>query len=86
MPTDTARRTASRPGVARAIDMIRTGEKIFRELGLSKTDDDEDTLIAAMADHPALIERPIVFARMAAPPSAARPRPCSTSSDGKRAS
>lgn len=46
---------------ARAIDMIRTGEKIFRELGLSK-DDDEDTLIAAMADHPALIERPIVFA------------------------
>lgn len=45
----------------RAIDMVRTGEKIFKELGLSKTDPDE-TLLAAMAEHPILIERPIVFA------------------------
>lgn len=45
----------------RAIDMMRTGEKAFKELGLAKTDD-EETLIAAMAANPVLIERPIVFA------------------------
>lgn len=45
----------------RAIDMMRPGEALFKELGLSKTDDDA-TLIAAMAAHPKLIERPIVFA------------------------
>ena len=44
----------------RAIDIIRTGEAQFKELGLSKTDPDT-TLIAAMAAHPKLIERPIVF-------------------------
>lgn len=43
-----------------AIDITRTGDSLFRELGLSKTDDDE-TLIAALAAHPILIERPIVF-------------------------
>lgn len=43
-----------------AIDAMRTGEKTFKELGLSKTDDPE-ALIAAMAAHPILIERPIVF-------------------------
>ncbi len=43
------------------IALMRTGEKLFKELGLSKTDDDT-TLIAAMAQHPILIERPIVFA------------------------
>lgn len=44
-----------------AIAMMRPGEAAFRELGLSKQDDDE-TLIAAMAKCPKLIERPIVFA------------------------
>ncbi|CUH63964.1 Arsenate reductase [Thalassovita gelatinovora] len=46
-------------GVA-AIEMMRTKENLFKELGLSKTDADE-VLIAAMADNPVLIERPIVF-------------------------
>ena len=46
----------------RAIEMMRTGEAVFRDLGLSKTDDDE-VLIEAMAANPKLIERPIVFAR-----------------------
>lgn len=41
--------------------MMRRGEKLWRELGLSVHDSDE-TLIAAMAAHPILIERPIVFA------------------------
>lgn len=43
-----------------AIDITRTGEALFKELGLSKSDDN-DTLIAALAAHPKLIERPIVF-------------------------
>lgn len=45
----------------KAIDMMRPKETAFRDMGLSKTDGDE-TLIAAMAAEPKLIERPIVFA------------------------
>lgn len=44
-----------------AIEMMRPKEAEFREMGLSRTDDD-DPLIAAMATCPKLIERPIVFA------------------------
>jgi arsenate reductase len=43
------------------IAIMRTGEAVFKELGLSQDDSDE-RLIAAMAAHPILIERPIVFA------------------------
>ncbi|MCW9042248.1 MAG: arsenate reductase (glutaredoxin) [Pseudopelagicola sp.] len=43
------------------IDMMRPKEAAFKDMGLTKTDDDE-TLIAAMAQEPKLIERPIVFA------------------------
>jgi len=43
-----------------AIAMMRPGERLFRDLGLSP-DDDEEALLAAMAAHPALIERPIVL-------------------------
>lgn len=43
-----------------AIAMMRPQEKLFKELGLAKTDT-EAKLIAAMASHPRLIERPIVF-------------------------
>lgn len=43
-----------------AIQMLRPTEAIFKELGLSRSDDDA-TLLAAAAAHPALIERPIVF-------------------------
>ncbi|WP_294619562.1 arsenate reductase (glutaredoxin) [uncultured Roseovarius sp.] len=57
----------------RAIEMMRTGEAAFKELGLSKSDDDE-ALIAAMAANPKLIERPVVFAkgqaRIGRPPEA----------------
>ena len=45
----------------RAIEMMRPKEVEFKELGLSKESEDE-TLIAAMAQCPKLIERPIVFA------------------------
>ncbi|WP_204113811.1 arsenate reductase (glutaredoxin) [Shimia biformata] len=43
------------------VEIMRTGEARFRELGLAKTDEG-DRLIAAMAENPILIERPIVFA------------------------
>ncbi len=44
-----------------AIDMMRPKEALFKELGLSKSDDNA-TLLAAMATNPKLIERPIVLA------------------------
>ncbi|PCH94939.1 MAG: arsenate reductase (glutaredoxin) [Rhodobacteraceae bacterium] len=45
----------------RPIEIIRTGDALFAELGLNKSDNDE-VLLNAMAKNPALIERPIVFA------------------------
>ncbi len=50
-------RLLGRPVIA----FTRTGETLFKELGLSR-DSDDDTLVAALAAHPRLIERPIVFA------------------------
>ena len=54
-----------------AIQLMRTGEAEFKELGLSKADSD-DVLIAAMAKAPKLIERPVVItdkgARLGRPP------------------
>ena len=43
-----------------AINLIRTGETVFKALKLSKTDSDE-TLINAMVANPILIERPVVI-------------------------
>ncbi len=42
------------------IQMMRTGEKVFKELGLQK-DSLEADLLAAMVEHPILIERPIAI-------------------------
>ena len=44
-----------------AHDLIRTGEAIYKELGLSKETPDK-VLVQAMHEHPILIERPVVFA------------------------
>jgi len=44
-----------------ARDMIRSGEQIFKELGLGDPDLSDDILIEAMVDNPILIERPIVI-------------------------
>lgn len=41
-----------------AFEMMRTGEKTFKALGLSKTSAEAE-LLAAMVAHPILIERPI---------------------------
>ncbi len=43
------------------IEMMRPKEALFRDLGLTR-DSDDTTLIEAMAAHPKLIERPILFA------------------------
>ncbi len=43
------------------IDLMRTGEKVFREARLTKSTDPA-RLIDAMAEHPILIERPVVLA------------------------
>lgn len=54
-------------GLAKALDLeplqfIRTGEKVFKELGLSKKDVREPgEWFQIMADNPILIERPIVL-------------------------
>ena len=40
-------------------EMMRTGEPLYRELGLADASD--EALLDAMAEHPVLIERPIVI-------------------------
>jgi arsenate reductase len=45
-----------------ARQLMRTGEAEFHELDLSDASLSEEALIAAMAAHPRLIERPIVLA------------------------
>ncbi|MDP5216938.1 arsenate reductase (glutaredoxin) [Ruegeria sp. 2205SS24-7] len=47
-------------GTPPVITMMRTGETRFKELGLSKQDSDE-VLLAAMAENPILIERPLAM-------------------------
>ncbi|MEH6519803.1 arsenate reductase (glutaredoxin) [Sulfitobacter sp.] len=42
------------------LKMLRSAEKLFKELGLSR-DDDQSVLLDAASNHPILIERPIVF-------------------------
>ena len=41
-------------------ELLRHGEKIFKELALTKESDD-DALLSAMSQHPMLIERPVVI-------------------------
>jgi arsenate reductase (glutaredoxin) len=40
-------------------ELVRRGESLFKELGLSDAGD--EALIRAMAEHPRLIERPVVI-------------------------
>lgn len=42
-------------------ELMRTGETIYRELGLDDNSLSDEQLIAAMVDNPKLIERPIVL-------------------------
>jgi len=53
-------------------DLMRKGEEPYKNLGLSDKSLEDDALVAAMADNPILIERPIVVtggkARLGRPP------------------
>jgi arsenate reductase len=40
-------------------EMMRTGEPVYKELGLAQADD--AALLAAMVNHPILVERPIIL-------------------------
>jgi arsenate reductase len=41
-------------------ELLRTGEAVYKELGLGKREVSDDELIRLMAEHPDLIQRPIV--------------------------
>ncbi|MGZ8844482.1 MAG: arsenate reductase family protein [Pyrinomonadaceae bacterium] len=41
-------------------DLLRSSEAVYRELGLGKKDFSDDEIIALMAKHPDLIQRPII--------------------------
>lgn len=45
-----------------ALGLVRMGDALFGELGFTRNTPD-DALVAAMAAHPALIERPLVLHR-----------------------
>ncbi|CAB0150201.1 Arsenate reductase [Pseudidiomarina piscicola] len=60
-------------GFVSARELMRSKEDAYKELQL-KDENDEDKLIAAMVEHPKLIERPVVIkgehARLGRPPEA----------------
>ena len=61
VPTgDEIREVLTMLGIA-AHDLMRTGERVYRDLDLSPEMDDT-ALIAAMEAHPILIERPVAIA------------------------
>jgi len=41
-------------------ELLRTGETIYRELGLGKKDFSDDHIVTLMVKHPDLIQRPII--------------------------
>ena len=41
-------------------ELLRTGEAVYRELGLGKRELTDDEIVRLMAEHPELIQRPIV--------------------------
>ena len=45
-----------------ARDLVRTGEDEYRQLGLKVPDLDDARLLDAIADHPRLMQRPVVVA------------------------
>ena len=41
-------------------ELLRTGEAVYKELGLGRRELSDDELIRLMAEHPDLVQRPIV--------------------------
>ncbi len=59
LPEPQLRRLFEKAGL-RPRDVLRRKEQLVRELGLERPERTDDELIAAMAEHPRLVERPIV--------------------------
>ena len=59
-PTLAALRTVLRQLQLPARELLRSGEPLYRTLGLHDPAMTDEALLAAMAAHPILIERPIV--------------------------
>ncbi len=59
LPEPQLRRLFEKAGL-RPRDVLRRKEPLVRELGLERSERTDDELIAAMAEHPRLVERPIV--------------------------
>ncbi|NLS43240.1 arsenate reductase (glutaredoxin) [BEV proteobacterium] len=58
--TEQIRQLLSQLGFSSARELMRQKEDMYRELNLSDTTLSETQLIAALVEHPKLIERPIV--------------------------
>jgi len=41
-------------------ELLRTGEAVYKELGLGRRELSDDEIIRLMAEHPDLLQRPIV--------------------------
>lgn len=59
LPEDKIRDLLRKAG-ATAHDVLRKKEPVYTELGLDQRDVSDDELIRLMADHPQLLQRPIV--------------------------
>jgi arsenate reductase len=59
LPEDKLRELVRKAGVP-ARELLRRKEPVYRELGLAGRDPSDDEAIALMAEHPQLLERPVV--------------------------
>jgi arsenate reductase len=59
LPEDKIRDLIRKTG-GTAHDVLRKNEPIYKELGLDRREVSDDELIALMAEHPQLLQRPIV--------------------------
>ena len=59
LPEDKIRELVRKAGVP-ASELLRRRERVYAELGLDRRDAGDDELIALMAEHPQLLQRPVV--------------------------
>ena len=59
LPEEKLRELVRKAGVP-ARDLLRRKEPVYRELGLGEREAADDEVIALMAEHPQLLERPVV--------------------------
>jgi arsenate reductase len=59
LPEEKIRELLGKAGIS-ARDALRTREPVYEELGLDRREASEDELVALMAEHPQLLQRPVV--------------------------